>query len=365
MSIVEVAKLAGVSHATVSRVINRRPDVSSASVRRVQEAMRKLRYVPPAKRRGPKPKASGVRTGNIGVLFVSETPTLATSPVTAFVLHAIEEEAASHGFNLVLGQVIGAGSLPPSVANGQVDGILMHGLPPSDDVQEQLSRYSACVWLLSQRRQRGYWGDRVSPDNSAIGAMACRYLTDRGHERVAAIHCDPTHLGFAARAQGFEDAAREAGLFAKTIIDHEADSNPEYLARGGSHFDALVDEFLGIEGAMPTGLFVPRDALTIRMYRALRKRGIKPGRDIELISCDNIPALEGLDPKPATIDVRPGEIGRRAVEQLLWRINKLDAPMNVTSLVEPLLVPGDEDETASFPKSGDRRSDEGEARPAR
>jgi len=359
MSIVEVAKLAGVSHATVSRVINRRPEVSSASIRRVEEAMRKLRYVPPAKRRGPKPKSSGVRTGNIGVLFVSETPTLATSPITAFVLHAIEEEAAAQGFNLVLGQITNAGGLPPSVANGQVDGLLLHGLPPSEDVREQLSRYSACVWLLSQRRQRGYWGDRVSPDNGQIGAMACEYLANRGHERVAAIHCDPTHLGFIARARGFEDAAREAGLFYEIIVDQANDATPEYLSRDGAHFDALVDRLLAIDGPMPTGLFVPRDAMTVRMYRALRQRGIRPGRDIELISCDNIPVLEGLDPKPTTIDVRPGEIGRRAVEQLLWRINKRDAPMNVTSLVEPLLVPGDEVESAWSTEADGRPTDDG------
>jgi len=340
---VEVAKLAGVSHATVSRVINRRADVSPDSVQRVQAAMRQLRYVPPAKRRGPKPKASGVRTGNIGVLFVSEAPTLATSPVTAFVLHAIEQEAAAQGFSVMLGQVTAANGLPQSVTSGRVDGLLMHGMPPSNDIRQQLSRYSACVWLLSQRRQRGYWGDRVSPDNQAIGEMACRHLIDRGHRRIAAINCDPSHLGFAARARGFEDAAREGGIFFKTLTDqqavlgHSAPSTPET-----EQFDALIDQLLGIEGPMPTGLFVPRDALTIQMYRALRRRGIKPGHDIEIVSCDNIPAIDALDPKPTTIDVRPDEIGRRAVEQLVWRINRRDAPMNVTAMIEPRLVPGDE-----------------------
>jgi len=344
MSIVEVAKLAGVSHATVSRVINRRPDVSTDSIQRVQDAMKELRYVPPAKRRGPKPKDSaGIRTGNIGMLFVGETPTLVTSPVAAFVLHAVQQELAAQGFNLTLGQITSAGGLPPNIAQGQVDGLLMHGQPPSSEIRKQLSRYSACVWLLSQRRQRGYWGDRVSPDNHRIGGVACQYLIDRGHQRVAAINCDPSHLGFTSRAQGFADIAREAAVFFRILADEDRAIliDDKRSKTHEAQFDSLIDQLLSTHGAMPTGLFVPRDALTIRMYRALRKRGIEPGRDVEIVSCDNMPALDGLDPKPATIDVRPKEVGRRAVEQLLWHINNHDAPMNVTTMIEPALMPGD------------------------
>jgi len=337
---VEVAKLAGVSHATVSRVINGRSDVSPASVLRVREATQKLRYVPPARRRGPKPKASKVRTGNIGVLFCSESPTLATSPIAAYALHAIEQEAAAQGFGLMLGQVTAAGGLPKGVAAGHVDGLLLHGLPPSSDIQQKLSRYSACVWILSQRRQRGYWGDRVSPDNIKIGEMACRYLVERGHQRIAAINCDPGHFGFASRTQGFEGAAREAGVFFKTLSDDEPVLEKDRpRSNGGSQYKALIDQLMAGPGPMPTGLFIPRDVLTIQLYRVLRRRGIEPGRDIEIISCDNIPALDALDPRPATIDVRPDEIGRRAVEQLIWRINQRDASLNVTSMVEPKLVP--------------------------
>lgn len=349
---VEVAKLAGVSHATVSRVINRRPDVSSVNVRRVQEAMQRLRYVPPARRRGPKPSASGVRTGNIGMLFFGETPTLATSPVMALVLHAVQTELTARGFTLTLGQVTSDDGLPPNITNGHVDGLLMHGLPPSNDIQHQLSRYSACVWLLSQQRQRGYWGDRVSPDNLQIGALAAKYLTDRGHQRIAIVNCDPTHLGFATRVQGFEGAAREAGVTCVNLVDAQAETPLVATSGNDASFNALIDQLVAAQGPQPTGLFVPRDALTIRMYRVLRARGIQPGRDIDVISCDNIPALDALDPRPTTIDVRPQEVGRRAVEQLLWRINNRDAPMNVTALIEPLVVPGDACEAGSLADSG-------------
>jgi LacI family transcriptional regulator len=343
MSMAEVAKLAGVSYATVSRVINGRSDVSSKSTQLVRDAMQRIGYIPPARRRGPKPRASGVRTGNIGVLFIGEAPTLATSPISAFVLHAIEQAAAAQGFGVMLGQVTAAGGLPQSVVNGQVDGLLMHGQPPSSDIRQQLSRYSACVWLLCQRTQLGYWGDRVSPDNYQIGTLACHYLLDRGHRRIAAVHCDLSHMGFVARARGCEDAAREMGVPCTMLADEQAIFGRDGPStREAAQYDALIDQLLSSDGPRPTGLFIPRDALTIQMYRALRRRGIQPGRDIEIVSCDNIPALDALDPRPTTIDVRPEEIGRRAVEKLIGRINQRETPMNLTSLVEPRLVPGDE-----------------------
>lgn len=341
MSIVEVAKLAGVSHATVSRVINRRSNVSSASVQRVQAAMRQLQYVPPAKRRGPKPKSSRIRTGNIGMLFFGQSPTLARSPIMAMVLHEAQASLASHGFNLTLGQLSQSGTLPPNVTHGHVDGLLLHGPPPSVGIREQLSRYAACVWLLSPRSTRGYWGDRVSPDDSQIGAIAADYLISRGHQSVAAIHCDPAHLGFASRITSFESAVRDAGVACLTLADDQAGRvsvEPSTLVE--ARCDALIDQLLGGDRLMPTGLFVPRDAITIRMYRALRARGIEPGRDIEIISCDNIPALDGLDPRPATIDVRPRELARRAVDQLLRRITQPQKEVSVSTTIEPLLIPG-------------------------
>jgi len=350
---VKVAKLAGVSSATVSRVINNRPDVSSANVQRVRDAMDRLRYVPPANRRGPKPKAQAKRTGSIALLFVGEQPTLARSPVVGFVLHAIQEELARNGYNLTLGTVTNAGELPLNVTSGRVDGLFMHGSPPPDDVEERLSRYSACVWLLSQRRQRGYWGDRVSPDNDQVGVIAARHLIDRGHQHIAALHNDTDHLGFDARIKGFESEARAAGVPFRTIASDGAIlTDTDQISRADAQLDAVIDQLLADEAGLPTGLFIPRDPVTIRMYRALRARGIEPGRDIEIVSCDNIPALDALDPRPSTIDVRPGEIGRRAVEQLLWRLNDNGAPMNVTAHIEPRLVPGDANDPITRPEPG-------------
>ena len=338
MSISEVAKLAGVSHATVSRVINHRPGVSQDMTRKVRDAMKRLNYTPPAKRRGPRPKSrSGVRTGNIALLFVGTDPALVVAPVTASVLHAAEEGLAERGFNMILGQLSDAGRLPPTVANGEVDGLLMHGYPPSDKLAETLQRYPT-VWMLSQRRANGYWGDRVAPDNQAIGRVAAEYLLERSHKHVAFLHCNTSHMGFDVRAESFLGWCKEAGVSSATIVkDSSSDHMTQEQQDSQPHIDSLVNKLLE-RSPRPTGVFVPRDTLAVKVYRALRDRNVEPGRDITVVSCDNNAVLAGLNPRPATIDIRPDIIGSRAVDQLIWRMENPATPVRSICLVEPRLI---------------------------
>jgi len=338
MSLSKVAKLAGVSHATVSRVINHRPGVSQDMTRKVRDAMKRLNYTPPAKRRGPRPKSrSGVRTGNIALLFVGTDPALVVAPVTAGVLHAAEESLAERGFNMIVGQLSEADRLPPTVANGQVDGLLMHGYPPSDKMAQTLRRYPT-VWMLSQRRRRGYWGDRVAPDNQAIGRIAAEYLVERAHKHVAFLHSNTTHMGFGVRAKSFIEWAQESGVTTATIIkSSRSDHIPPDQQDSQQHIETLVKKLLALT-PRPTGLFVPRDPIAVTVYRSLRAQGLEPGRDITIVSCDNNSILSGLNPKPTTIDVRPEVIGARAVDQLIWRMENPFTPVRSVCYAEPRLV---------------------------
>jgi DNA-binding LacI/PurR family transcriptional regulator len=87
---------------------------------------------------------------------------------------------------------------------------------------------------------------------------------------------------------------------------------------------------------------VHNDHITNALYPLLTKRGTKPGKDIHIISCNADQLfLTPLHPRPASIDIHPAEIGRRGVDQLLWRMeNKDDAPSTI--LIRPRLVPGEE-----------------------
>ncbi len=336
MSIVEVAKLAGVSHATVSRVINNRPGVSPECVQLVRRAMQNIGYTPSGRGRnvGVQP-----RVGNIALLMIGADLTLMLAPIAGAVLHAVEDALAEMGFNLILGKLNDSGRLPPNVANGRVDGLLLYGFPPARKHQALLSKFP-CVWLLSPRTERGYWGDRIEPDNEAIGRMAGEYLASRGHGCMAVMNLCPDHLGYEARTRAFVAAADEQGCASHVVVEGQADKSAPFVAEyDEAAVRELVSRYLAIE-PRPTGLFVPRDTLTVMVYHELRARGVEPGRDVDMISCNNEPVLSGLDPRPATIDLRPDVIGRQAVEQLVQRIRKPNDPVSVVSAVEPRLVPG-------------------------
>ena len=338
MSIVEVAKLAGVSHATVSRVINNRPGVSPECVRLVRKAMQSTGYTPSGRGR---PVNGQTRVGTIALLMIGTDLTLMLAPVAGAVLHAVEDALGELGFNLILGKLNDSGRLPPSVVNGRVDGLLLYGYPPPRKHHSHLAKFP-CVWLLSARSPRGYWGDRIEPDNEAIGRMAAEYLASKGHSNIAMLNVSPDHEGYAIRSRSFTDTAESLDSTAHSVVVNEkTDPRMPFV---GDYDELAVKEmvarYLAIE-PRPTGLFVPRDELTVMVYHELRAQGVEPGRDVEVISCNNAPVLSGLDPRPATIDLRPELIGRQAVEQLTLRIKKPHDPVSVVSAVEPRLVEGD------------------------
>ncbi|USN98678.1 MAG: LacI family DNA-binding transcriptional regulator [Phycisphaeraceae bacterium] len=338
MSIVEVARIAGTSHSTVSRVINKRPGVAPETVAAVQRAMRQLGYTPPARRRGPRPAGmKRVTTGTIGLLMVGTDAMFARAPVTAAVFHAVEKSLTEHGFNLIVGQVGEEGRLPPDVAKGQIDGLLLHGYAPSPELRKTLSPHPS-VWVLSQRSSRGYWGDRVCPDNEVIGRLAAEYLLGLGHRHLAYLYFSPTHMGFRSRAEAFVETVEEYGATCEMIAENPSSRRPSRREDfGDAQTDQVVKQLLAMN-PRPTGVFVPRDRLTVKVYRALREQGIEPGRDIEVMSCDNEPILEALDPRPASVDVRPELIGEKAVEQLVWRMQRPDEPTRAIVTIEPELV---------------------------
>src|SRR5205085_7188100 len=103
--------------------------------------------------------------------------------------------------------------------------------------------------------------------------------------------------------------------------------------------ERMVDQFLAAD-PRPTGVFVPVDRVSVRVYRHLERRGIKPGRDVEIVSCDNEKELLSLmHPAPVSIDLNRNTIARLAVERLLWRMKYGVASPRVVVTVTPTVGP--------------------------
>lgn len=340
MSIVEVAKAAGVTHGTVSRVINRRGGVSEETQRRVRAAMKRLGYQPRPReaRRGPKAAAAGLQAGCVGLLLVGASRDLLQRPGISSMVAEIESVLRRQKLGLLLAQADSLGQIPPAVARGKCDGLLCIG--ETNDRLPPAHRDLPVVWVLSSHARPQQWADHVLPDNEEIGLLAADYLASRGHRQVAFFNDQPEHPGFAARGEAFRRAAVERGLACTTYVSAaaSADAQAVWGLRQSPGSAALVDR-LASDSPRPSGLFVPTDEQCLRLYPLLIQRGLQPGAEVAIVSCDNQEAwLRHLHPRPASIDLNFDLMGQRAVEQLLSRISHPGQQSGTRVLIPPQLI---------------------------
>jgi LacI family transcriptional regulator len=336
----QVAKRVGVSKATVSRVINQSPRVAPELMRSVREAMERIGYQPPRHRRGPKPKTrTGARTGNLLLLALGfpDSDPYGTQGYP-FLLRGVETAVHENGLKLVLASLNRDGTLPVALDPDEVDGVLLFGKAEalSASARARVREMPAVCLMRGFDEFRGQL-DRVVFDNSAVGPMAARYLAERGHQRVGFYSINPTHPAMIPRQQDFTAIAAAAGLeVIPYVSEHPFENLPQEIA--GHH---QLAQRLATESRRITGLFIPADYWAPYVYQALSACGIVPGRDLDIISCDNVPLfLDPLSPRPATIDINLPLVGAMAVRHLLWRIANAGMKNPVELSVEPVLVPG-------------------------
>lgn len=341
MSIAKVAEAAGVSHGTVSRMINGRGGVSSATALRIQEAMDRLGYQPrPVEARpGRKPAAVGVRSGNVCLLLVGAPTQLLQRPGVHSLMIAVEETLRRHGLNLLLTQASRLDSLPPAITGRKADGILLIGESTCDLPKRY--RPLPAVWVLSSHTRPHRWADHVLPDNEQVARLALEHLVQQRHQQVAFFNDQPEHPGFVQRGQSFSQQAASRGIDVVSFLSDEPEAvGTTVWGFGETHRSTLqlVDQLLKTS-PRPTGVFVPSDEQTMRLYSALRQRDVQPGHDVAIVSCDNQDAwLRHLNPPPASIDLNFALMGERAVEQLVLRISHPEQAPGTRLLIPPKLV---------------------------
>lgn len=352
MSIVEVAKVAGVSHTTVSRVLNNSGNVNAQTAEKIREVMKQIGYVPkpPHLRRGPRfSSGHGFKTQNIAFLTVADNlRILSTSPFLVDLIHGIEETTAGYGLSMFQAVLSPDRPLPPVIARGGVDGLII--FPGLDRVPAQYIdaiKKHKIVFVLSGK-DRYFMGDRVMCNHEHIGKIAAEYLIGKGHKEVVYfdVQCgnnyDPEL--FLGRWTRFAAICQKAGVNARRI-ETPLSSEDTLFDKKKTH--SVLSEVVGRvfadgSAAKPTGIFVVFDSLTAGLYPVLQEKGIQPGSHVDIISCNHErQILAGLHPRPATIDLQPSEIGRRAVECLKYRVKHPEDDTHITMEIPPKLVEGD------------------------
>jgi DNA-binding LacI/PurR family transcriptional regulator len=304
--------------------------------------------MPGTARRGRRPKAAdGIRSHNLALLHLRET-----SSIGASVLAYVQRMLAERNLNLIYAHVERADAMPQAVRAGNVDGILGYGEFPAQAMSPGLQRVPA-VWMMSRfsASTADAWGDRVRPDHQEIGRIAANRLMERGYRDLAYFNPDPEQSfyferGIAFRmvveqaiAQGSADSI--AMMTAKPLISTNAAGSIAPV-NSFSPMESAAEQFVSqwlASSPRPTGVFVPVDRVTLRVYRHLQQHGIRVGTDVQIISCDNeAEMLSLMDPTPESIDLNRKAVARLAVERLLWRMKNGPAAPSVVITVSPALA---------------------------
>jgi LacI family transcriptional regulator len=367
ITVKDVAASASVSLGTVSRVLNGDPSVSSDVRRRVREAVESLGYTR-LRSRGKANTYSPLKGRNIALVMLGMDRSLVDVPSVAAAIHGAEGALKELGANLLLVDIPRADHLPASLGRNRIDGLLLKGalvngmLKHANIALLQRLEQIPTVWFLG--KPVGGWGDVVQSNDRSVGQLAAEHLWEQGHQRLAFLNPKPNQATFAQRQAAFEWHAQQLGAEVITILGQDLDSHlPQPPIEALDNVDGLVDQLLSMPDR-PTALFVPCDAVAAMVYRAMSKRGHQVGRELSVVSCNNDGALlAGLYPSLTTIDVHAEYVGRRAVDQLIWRMSHRDMPVDDIG-VEPTLHGGESVSTipSAHANNGHKREDRSDRR---
>ncbi len=344
VTIQDVARAAGVGVGTVSRVINREANKRSPKVRRVLQAIEELHYQAPQRgrpRRTPKTEANAFRPGDSFLLVLRGGGLqwiLNHAPVYARALHGIEETLSKADLNLVIRQIEDIRDVPGIARQNEAKGVLLF-LHHAD------AHFDSTIGNLTAVRIFGSGSsavcDHLEIDHQAAGEMLANHLWQRGHRCCAFIGPEAARLtdaSFTRREAFVSRLAAEASLLVLTTPGLIM-RGPEINAVDEAHLGMLLDRFCAAK-PRPTALFCDTDIIVPGVYRGLQQRGIAPGRDVEVVGCNNDQIyLAGLAPMPTTADVRAVELGRTSAERLLWRISHPADPIVTLKIYPRLVIP--------------------------
>ena len=320
-TIKDVAALAGVSAATVSRALDDRPEISSETKERVRSACAQLGYVPNAAARG----LSGHATHTIGLVL----PDI-SNPYFSGMATAMEETAAAHGCRVCLSNSLRKADRAfraiENLVARQVDGILATPVSPESQLRHRAGlggRPCAAVG-----GNHGESPSYVMADNETGAYAAARYLIRLGHRDILFFGGRTTSRTREQRIRGFRRALAEAGLEGREL---PAPPNVT-LMRQWSYETAL--ELL--KGPLPDAIFAYSDMTALKVLEAAEERGVRIPEDLSMVGYDNIAfgALHRIH--LTTVSQHKYQQGQIAVERLLEKINGSRA--HTEDILEPELI---------------------------
>ncbi|WP_082492190.1 LacI family DNA-binding transcriptional regulator [Leifsonia sp. Root4] len=304
-SIRDVARLAGVSHQTVSRVLNHHPSIRPETKARVLSVMDQLQYRP---NRAARALVTS-RSRTIGVLSASSAQYGPASSIAA-----IEVAARAQGYYINTANIVGAdreaitGAVEHLMAQA-VEGIVV--IAPQVRVFDILAEFAIDVPLVTLQSSGRFDGNTLAVDQISGARLATRHLIELGHRHIYHLAGPQDWIEAEARMTGFlrEMSDSEVATTAPILGDWTADFG-YYAGR----------ELLSVRDF--TAIFSSNDQMALGLMHAVRDAGLDVPRDVSIVGFDDIPEAAHFAPPLTTVRQDFAELGRRCVERLITDIGR-------------------------------------------
>lgn len=306
----DIARVAGVSQTTVSRVLHDHPKVKAETRERVLRVLEEMDYAPDGLARAMVTR----KTGTIGVVVED-----VTNPFYPEIVGGISDALTKAGQRLMLWNSREAGERGAVEAIRQrlVDGVIVATATPGSTVLQEAVLGSSPVVLMN-RQVEDIACDRVTTDNVRGGRLVAEYFAGGGHERVGLISGLREASTAVERERGFRDGAEASG-----IEPTDALRQPGYYSQDRGH--KAMSRLMSLPEP-PTAVFCVNDLMAFGAINAARSLGVRVPEDVWVVGFDDIKMASWEIFDLTTVFQPIEEMAREAVRLLLDRLKDPDRP---------------------------------------
>jgi LacI family transcriptional regulator/LacI family purine nucleotide synthesis repressor len=331
VTILDVAKEAGVSKSTVSLVINNSNSIKLETQYKVRQAIEKLGYVPNLAAR----QLTTSRTHTLGLIFMTsnqQQKPYGFSSVCETLLYdtsnGIYSGLKNTDYTLLVERFSDTGDhdLPELVKSGRLDGVFLIGGLFSGHFVEALQKHKLPLVIIGLQYE-GY--DSISVDTEAVGYMGAKYLLEQNNRKIAFINGPLSNYNSQQKLKGIQRALDEFNLDPSTIQT----VHTGYSGQNG--YEGIKE--LWEKGYRPDAVFGSSDGITSGILRFLYEKAIRIPDDISVLGYEDSILSEYSSPALTVIDAHKEIMGKEACSVLMNRIKKPKSKI-VNLSIEPSLI---------------------------
>jgi LacI family transcriptional regulator len=308
LTLEDIAKLAGVSRSTVSRVVNGDESVKDGTRKKVQEVIQGLNFQPNLAARI---LAAG-RTGVIGLVIPTGITELFADPYFLQLIQGVTAACNANDYSVMLWLAEPAyerATIRKILHGGLLDGVIVSSSLMDDAIVQAL--YDSKMPFILVGRHPTLDVNYLDVDNISGGRMATMHLIECGRQRIATITGPQNMIAGSDRYSGYCEALQSAG---RSIL-------PELVYQGDFKEDSGYEGMKKLLPIQPDAVFIASDTMAVGAMRAVREAGLEVPQDIAIVGYDDSPIAGRIFPGLTTVLQPTYEMGYSTFELLLKAIN--------------------------------------------